>query len=110
MAERSEIHIPLPEKRAYELLLRLDPVTTEAPPQISVLFNGTLVGRLRLGWDPTRVGSYRVRVPADATRKGGNELVIVPEPTVAAGAAGPRYSWIAPDARIGVRLWYVRVL
>jgi hypothetical protein len=109
-AQRSAIHIPLPARRQYDLVLRLDPVAPEAQQHVSVLFNRRLVGLLRLTWDPQRVGAYRLRLPADAVRAGSNELVIVPEPTMAAGAAGPRFAWLEPDEQIGVRLWYVRVL
>jgi hypothetical protein len=110
VSERSSIHIPLPQKRAYELLLRLDPVAPDAQQRISVLFNGTLVGRMHLGWDPSRVGSYRIVIPADAAHAGSNELVLIPEPTIAAGQAGPLYSSIPAHEQIGVRVWYVRVL
>ena len=107
---RSAVHIPLPARRAYDLVLRLDPVAPETQQRVSVLFNGRLVGLLRLTFDAQRVGTYHVSLPADAVRAGSNELKIIPEQTVAAGAAGPRFAWLDPDERIGVRLWYVRVL
>jgi hypothetical protein len=107
---RSEVHIPLPARRAYDLILRLDPVIPEGEQQVSVLFNGRLVGLLRLTLDAQRVGSYHVTLPADAVRAGNNELRIIPEQTTGAGAAGPRFTWLDPNEQIGVRLWYVRVL
>ena len=107
---RSAVHIPLPSRRAYDLVLRLDPVAPETEQRVSVLFNGRLVGLLRLTFDAQRVGTYRMSLPADAVRPGSNELRIIPEQTIAAGAAGPRFAWLDPDQRIGVRLWYVRVL
>ena len=39
-----------------------------------------------------------------------NELTIVPDALVPAGSAGARYATRDPDDRLGVRLWYVRVL
>jgi hypothetical protein len=57
--ERAVVRLPLPERRAYDLVLRLDPVTPTAPETVDVLFNRHLVGRFRLSWNPERVGSYR---------------------------------------------------
>ena len=104
------VHFPLPERRAYGLVLRLDPVVPGLRQRVTVLFNRRVVGAWELTWNPDRVGTYRLDLPKDTVRAGGNELAIVPEPTVVAGAAGPRFSWLAPGERIGVRLWYVRVL
>jgi hypothetical protein len=39
-----------------------------------------------------------------------NELALLPRTLVAASAAGPRFGWLDPNDRVGVRLWYVRVL
>jgi hypothetical protein len=88
----------------------MDPVDPHAQDRVSVLFNRHLVGVLRLEWSPERVGSYRLRIGESMVNVGSNELIIVPEVTVPAGAAGPRYAWLEPADRIGVRLWYVRVL
>ena len=106
---RSLVRLPLPQKRACDIVLRLDPVTAAAPSVVHVLFNGHLVGVFRLGSDPQRVGSYRFRVHEDMIWR-RNELAIVPDSLVAAGGAGERFGWIDPAEQIGVRLWYVRVL
>jgi hypothetical protein len=107
--ERSVVRIPLPEKRRYEIVLRMDPVDPARTEPVSVLLNHHLVGVLRLSWNPERVGSYRVLV-ADHMVRSDNELTIIPGALVAAGSAGPRFAWLDPAERIGVRLWYVRVL
>jgi hypothetical protein len=99
----------LPVRRDYDIVLRMDPVDPAIPQRVSVLVNGHLVGRPQLSWDPERVGSYRVHVPADRVRA-TTELTIIPEVLVSAGSAGPRFAWLDPADRIGVRLWYVRVL
>jgi hypothetical protein len=106
---RSSIRIPLAPGRNYEIVLRMDPVDPASQSYVSVMFNGHYVGRPRLSWDPTRVGSYRVPVRAAMVRR-TNELTIIPESLVTAAAAGPRFAWMDPEASIGVRLWYVRVL
>jgi hypothetical protein len=110
LTDRPVIRLPLPERRAYDIVLRLDPVTPASPEQVDVLFNRHLVGRLRLSWNPERVGSYRLRVREDIVNAGSNELIIIPSAVTSAGSAGPRFAWLDPAERIGVRLWYVRVL
>jgi 4-amino-4-deoxy-L-arabinose transferase-like glycosyltransferase len=108
--ERSSVHFPLPAKRAYEIVLRLDPVAPSSQDRVTVLFNRKLAGLIHLKWSPERVGSYRLALPEHMVRAGSNELTLVPESIVTAGAAGPRFAWLDPAEKIGVRLWYVRVV
>jgi hypothetical protein len=75
-----------------------------------VLFNRKLAGRIRLTWNPERVGSYALQLPEHMVRAGSNELTLVPESIVTAAAAGRRFAWLDPAEKIGVRLWYVRVV
>ncbi len=110
LGERASVHFPLPAKRAYEIVLRVDPVAPDSQDRVTVLFNRQLAGVLRLKWNPERVGSYPLTVPEHMVRAGSNELTLVPETIVAAGAAGPRFAWLDPVQKIGVRLWYVRVV
>ena len=107
---RGVVRLPLPQRRAYDIVLRIDPVTPTAPEQVDVLFNRHLVGRLRLSWNPERVGSYRLTLREDIVTAGSNELIIVPASVMPAASAGPRFAWLDPAERIGIRLWYVRVL
>lgn len=107
---RTTVHIPLPAKRPYEVVLRLDPVGPGRQERLSVLFNTQLVGRIGLTWDPQRVGAHRISLPADWVKVGDNEITLVPETTVTAGSAGERFSWLDPADVVGVRMWYVRVL
>jgi len=109
-AEWGVIHIPLPVRRDYDLVLRLDPVALDSQQRVRVQLNRRPVGALDLVWNPERVASYRLRLPADVVRVGRNELVLIPESMVAAGSAGLRFAWLEPGQLIGVRLWYVRVL
>jgi hypothetical protein len=108
--ERGVVRFPLPARRAYDIVLRIDPVTPTSPEHVDVLFNRHLIGRPRLAWNPERVGSYRLRLREEIVTAGSNELIIVPSSVMPAGSAGPRFAWIDPAERIGVRLWYVRVL
>jgi 4-amino-4-deoxy-L-arabinose transferase-like glycosyltransferase len=107
---RTTVHLPLPTKRSYQVVLRVDPVAPERQDRVDVLFNQQLVGRIRLTWDPQRVGAHRVYLPIEWVKVGDNELTLIPEARVAAGSAGPRFAWLDPADTVGVRMWYVRVL
>jgi 4-amino-4-deoxy-L-arabinose transferase-like glycosyltransferase len=109
-AERPVVRIPLPAKRAYDIVLRIDPVAPGTQERASVLFNRHLLGSVHFGWDPARVGSYRLHVPERMVSVGSNELIIIPDELVLASTAGPRFGWIDPGEQLGVRMWYVRVL
>ncbi len=69
-----------------------------------------MIGALRLGWSPDRVGTYRLHVRERMVTAGSNEVLIIPDQLVPASTAGPRFAWLDPAERLGVRLWYVRVL
>jgi hypothetical protein len=108
--ERAAVHFPLLQKRAHDIVLRLDPVAPDAQSRVTVLLNRQLLGRLNLSWNPERVGSYRLTLPAAWVRAGDNEIELIPDAMMTAGSADPRFGWLDPSARIGVRLWYLRVL
>lgn len=110
LIDRPVLRIPLPVKRDYDLVLRIDPVAPGIQQRVSVLFNRHMLGDLHLGWNPERVGMYRMRVFERMVNIGSNELLIIPDQLVPASTAGPRFAWINPAERLGVRLWYVRVL
>jgi hypothetical protein len=109
-APRATVHFPLPEKRPYDISLRIDPVDPAAQTRVTVLLNRQLLGRLHLSWNPERVGAYRVSLPREWVRAGDNELELIPDVMVRAADAGPRFAWLGPGGELGLRLWYVRVL
>jgi 4-amino-4-deoxy-L-arabinose transferase-like glycosyltransferase len=109
-ADRAVVRIPLPERRAYQVVLRLDPVAPDRQRRAVVLLNRQLLATLLLTYNPDRVGSYPLLLPADKVRVGTNELTIVPDVLVAAGSASIRFASRDPTVLLGVRLWYVRVL
>jgi hypothetical protein len=109
-AERSTIRLPLPSRRTYQIVLRLDPVAPDRQHRATVLLNRQLLAILQLRPNTDRVGSYPLMLPIDKVRAGINELTIVPDMLIPAGAAGPRFSSRDPQDLLGVRLWYVRVL
>jgi 4-amino-4-deoxy-L-arabinose transferase-like glycosyltransferase len=110
LTDRAALHFPLPQKRDYEVTLRVDPVAPGVQKVLTVLFNHQLIGRLQLSWNPERIGSYRLSLPAGWVRAGDNEVELIQEALVAAADAGPRFSWLDPASRLGVRVWYLRVL
>ena len=109
-AEHAVVRIPLPERRPYQIVLRLDPVAPERQRRAVVLLNRQLLATLILTFSPDRVGSYPLLLPADKVRVGMNELTIVPDSLVPTTSAGARYASQDPNDQLGVRLWFVRVL
>jgi hypothetical protein len=109
-SDQAVLRIPLTAQRPYRLVLRLDPVAPEQQHRAVVLLNRQLLATLILIPNPDRVGSYPLQLPADKVRVGMNELTIVPDKLVPAASAGSRYAFRDPEDRLGVRLWYVRVL
>jgi 4-amino-4-deoxy-L-arabinose transferase-like glycosyltransferase len=108
--DRATVRFPLPARRDYDIVLRLDPVAPDRQERVTVLLNRQLLGIVPLRFDPARMGSYRLRLPGPMVRAGSNELTILPDTVVSAASAGPRFDWLDPAARLGIRLWYVRVL
>jgi hypothetical protein len=110
LRERSIVHVPLTDQRDYTIVLRIDPVAQGTQDRVNVLFNRHFIAALKLTVNPDRVGSYRIPIQAQMVRRGDNELTIIPNALVTAGSAGPRFAWLPADEKIGIRLWYVRVL
>jgi dolichyl-phosphate-mannose-protein mannosyltransferase len=109
VGDRAKIEFPLPERRAYRLTLRVDPVTAGNPALFTIVVNGRVLGRFALQVDPARVGSYSVDVPEEVVRPGHAVLQVIANGTVRAADAGPRYAWLAPDTHISLRVWYLRI-
>jgi hypothetical protein len=107
---RASLRVPLPAGAEYALVLRMDPVTPDAPSDVTVLLYRQIIGRLALTVDPQRVGSYRLEVPPAMRRAGPNDLEIVADRAVPAGQAGDRYAHFDPAQPIALRFWYLRVI
>jgi hypothetical protein len=110
LADRGIVWIPLPARRAYDAVLRFDPVSPEAQHRVLVLLNQHVIAQLNVGWDPQRVGGYHVQFPEQYVKAGANELALVPDVLVPRTSAGPRFAWVPDGERLGVRLWHVRLL
>jgi hypothetical protein len=107
---KAMVYFPLPDRIPCDLVLRLDPASAPARQSLTVLFNSQVVLRTALAADPLRVGAYRVRLPQAWMHAGANQLTLIADPLVTAASAGPRFAWMDPADRIGVRFWYVRVV
>jgi hypothetical protein len=109
---RATLRIPLPENRAYRLILRMDPLYYPgAPPQrVRVLVNQHPVGILDLGWNPERVGEYQLLLPRDAIRLGANEVSLWSDVMAPIGRTGTAFPEIPRAQAVGLRLWYLRIV
>jgi hypothetical protein len=108
LGDRATMQLPLQWVRAYRLTLRLEPACRDAPRAVTVLASGQIIGRVGLGFDPSRVGSYEVEIPPTLAR-GNTRLQFVADGTAPAGRCGPIYAGLSPDTRISLRVWYVRI-
>jgi Dolichyl-phosphate-mannose-protein mannosyltransferase len=108
-ARVAEVRIPLPESRAYDVVLRMDPLPyTDAPAQsVAVSLNDSLIDVFELAFNRERVGEYRARLPAGSIRRGMNELTLRSAVMAPVGLAGTAYEELQPDQIVGVRLWCI---
>ena len=102
------LRVPLVGGRAYRVVLRLDPNPDSSEPAaiVGVSLNRERLLPLRLTYDPERIGSYELLIPAGWTRTGLNRLdllaVAVRSPRVAPGGTEPS------AAKSAFMIWYVR--
>jgi hypothetical protein len=112
-SRRSTIRFPLPERRDYDLVLRIDPLPLRdgAPAdRARVAFNGHSLGSLSLQWDATRVGSYTLRLPGEQVKVGANSLTLDIDRLVEAWRVRRQYPSAARSAQqVGIRFWYLVV-
>jgi hypothetical protein len=103
------IRVPLPERRLYKVLMRIDPLYYPGalPQRVQVDLNGKPFTVLSLAWNPERVGEYELTIPASAVDVGPNILTLHSERMTPIGRAGDAYREIPRDREVGVRLWYV---
>ena len=95
---RARIALPLPPGSAYDLIVRVDsshePMRPgDVPAEIHILMNGRVVSRCEPGGSPERIGTCRVRVPADAVREDLNQMTLTTDYNRAPG----------------FRVWYIHI-
>ena len=106
------IYVPLPERRGYRLVIRMDPVVPEAtPPQhVRVYLGGHAVGVFTLDWNPERVGAYVADIPAGLVRPGRTQLDLMADDLLPLERAGKAFPELSRHVRAAFRLWYVRLV
>ena len=109
--EQAGLHVLLPRAMNCVLTLRIDPVQPRSPrlATVAVFVNRTALDTLTLAYDPSRVGTYRIDVPANLVHEGWNRIDLVAGGTVPARAAGRDFAWLDRDRPVAFRLWYFRL-
>lgn len=67
------------------------------------------LGHFDLTWNPERVGSYNLDMPAALAGRFLARLSFVAETLKPAGEAASLYTGLAPHQMVAFRLWYVRL-
>ncbi len=107
---RSTIWLPLPERRPYRLVIRMDPLPfEEAPPQrVRVFVDRHIIGVFTLDWNPERVGAYTVDIPAGLVPAGRTRLELMPDHVRPLDKIDA-FPELPRSLAAGFRLWYVRL-
>jgi hypothetical protein len=111
-SERTNIRVPLPAGRPFQLTLRMDPADTADAtrrPAVVVYLDRQRLGEIHWSVQPGRVGTYRFLLPAGFARTTMAELELVASGTVAARDAGPAFRALAGSTPVALCLWYVRI-
>jgi 4-amino-4-deoxy-L-arabinose transferase-like glycosyltransferase len=105
------VQLPVPERRAYRLVIRMDPIVPDAtPPQrVRAFLGGHAIGVFTLTWNPERVGAYTVDVPAGLVPPGRTQLELMADDLVPLAQAGNAFPELPRDLQAAFRLWYVRL-
>jgi len=106
------LHLPLSRRRPYSIILRMDPLhdVGAAGQRVRVFLDGAALDTVTLSWDPKRVGSYTVNVPAGAVNPGRVRLDLVADRLDPVSRVGDRFPELRRDQAVAFRLWYVGVV
>jgi 4-amino-4-deoxy-L-arabinose transferase-like glycosyltransferase len=109
--ERAALVLPLPERRGYHVMLRMDPLPfAGAPPQrVRVSLDGHPLAEWTLVYSPERVGAYELDIPADLVDPGRARLELAADFVRPMAAAGDAYPEIPRDQPAAFRFWYARI-
>jgi hypothetical protein len=109
--ERATLVLPLPGRRAYHVMLRMDPLPfAGAPPQrVRASVDGHPLAEWTLVYSPERVGAYALDIPADFARAGRTRLELTADYVRPMAAAGDAFPEIPRDQPAAFRFWYVRI-
>ena len=106
------MRVPFPEKRDYAVTLRMDPAETadmDRQPRVTVFVNRHPITQVRMGRNPDRMGTYRVRLSRELAGGDISRLEFAATHTVDASDAGRFFKALPGDTPVAFRLWYVRI-
>ncbi len=109
--ERATLVIPLPLRRAYHVVLRMDPLPFAAsPPQrVRASLEGRALAEWTLVYSSDRVGTYEFDIPADAVAPGRRRLDLAADFARLMEETGGAFPEIPRDQSAAFRLWYARI-
>ncbi len=105
------LFVPLPERRSYHLVIRMDPMPNAgaSPLPVRVLVNGRDVATFGVTWNPERIGVYETDLPADVAGAGRTRIDLIADHASPVGDAVSSFPDLAGVDRAAFRLWYVRL-
>jgi hypothetical protein len=106
------LHVPMPEPRPYHIVLRMDPLNFEGAldQRVRVMIGGVMRGQFVLAWNPEKVGTYELDVPAAAFTPGRVRLDFEADHLDALSLAGDAYPELPRHQVVAFRLWYAGVI
>lgn len=110
VTSQATMYVPLPEARPYRLAIRMDPVPNNPDQRVHVFLDQSLVATIALVWNPDRVGSYSIDVPASLANRSLAKLSFVADSIQPVGEAASLYPGLTESQPAAFRLWYVRVM
>lgn len=109
--EHAVLVMPLPERRGYHVVLRIDllPFPTDRVQRVRVALERQPVADLQLVPSPERVGAYEFDIPANLVPPGRRRFDLVADFALPMAEAGHAFPEIPREQRAAYRFWYARV-
>jgi hypothetical protein len=109
--ERAVLVIPLPDRRAYHVVLRMDPLPfhPDQPQRVRAFVDGRAIAEWPLSSSPDRVGAYAFDIPAGFVEPGRRRLELVSDFTRPMAETDGAFPEIARDQHAAFRFWLARV-
>lgn len=110
-AERATLRVPLPERRAYHVVLRMDAIPDPAgtPQRVRLFIDNRPAGVFDLTWNEERVGAVTLDLTKDDVSPGRARLDFLADRVAPLGQAVAAFPDLPAAAPVAFRLWYVRL-
>jgi len=110
-AERATLRVPLPERRLYHVVLRMDalPDANGSPQRVRLFIDNHQAGVFDLAWNEERVGTLTLDLPPTEFSPGRARFEFVADRVAPLGPAEAIFPDLPPSAPVAFRLWYVRL-